>query len=486
VHTERILRPSLSPIALLAALAGCAAPSTPAPAVRTVSAPASQAARPFPAAMRSSPTAAAPEARPWVGPDDDAPEEPVLDGTLEGYRARAVEANPGVQAAFERWRAAAERGAQTGALPDPRLTWRYFIEEVETRVGPQEQALGLSQTLPWPGRLRLREELADAEAEATRARYTARVAEVLRAVDEAWYDAYYLERAIAVVRRNRDLFGLLEEVLQRRYATGEAAFADLIRAQVELGRLEDRLRTLEDQRRPLAARLNATLDRASDAPLTWPAQLDVRTLEASDARVLEWVCASSPELVAAAHEIEREERSSELARMESRPDLTLGLEWIDTGDARTSGVDDSGKDPWIASLSLDLPVWGGRTRAAEEEARARRRAATLAREQVARGLESEVEGALYRLRDAGRRVELYGDTLLSRARQSFEAIEAAFRGGEASFLELVDAERTLLEMELALERARTDRAQAISHLERLAGRPLESLRFDPAETERGA
>lgn len=394
---------------------------------------------------------------------------------LDDYRAVAAAANPGVWAAYERWQAARERPAQAGALPDPMLSYRYAIMRPQTRTGPLRQGLEVMQTLPWPGRLRLRREAANAEAEVARAAYHQQVAEVLREVDEAWYDAYFLERSIEVVRRNRELLALLEEVLRRRYASGEAEFADLIRAQLELGTLDDRLRTLTDQRRPVAARLNAALDRPAAAPLARPRTLVERSLEVSDARLSAWVQAESPELAALDREVEREAASAELARLEARPDLTFGVEWMDIGPAVTPGVEGSGEDDWIVSLSLNLPVWGGRVGAARDEARARRRAAVLSRELATRRLETETEATLYDLRDAERRVVLYRDTLLPRARQSFEAQEVAFRGGRAAWLDLLDAERTLLEFELALERARTDVAQAHSRLERLAGRPLSTL-----------
>jgi len=438
------------------------------------------------AAPESAATAAPPAGPPAsdvaVAPAQPAPQDPRAEvdaaTTLAELRSIAAAVNPGAQAALERWRASEQRAPQSGALPDPRLSYRYFIESVETRVGPQEQAVGLTQVLPWPGRRASKSAVSESEADAARARYRAHLASVLESVDAVWCEGYYLERAIEVVARNRELLASLEEVLRRRYASGGSAYPDLLRAQVELDKLLDRQRSLEDQRRPLAARLNALLDRDADAVVPRPTELPERELLASEAVVADWIREGSPELAALGHEAEREARMGEVASLERRPDLTLGVEWIDTGSAVMSGVPDSGKDPWIVSLSLNLPVWGSRLNAAEEQARASRRAANLAREEAARRLESDVEAALYPLRDAERRSLLYRETLLPRARQSYAAQEAAFRAGAAPFLDLIDAERTLLEFELALERAATDRALALNRLERLAGRPLDELAPD--------
>ena len=101
------------------------------------------------------------------------PELPALDESagLGDYLAYAALNNPGLEAAFNRWKAALEREPQVEALPDPRFTYRYFIREVETRVGPQQQALGLSQAFPWFGKLALRGSVAAEAAEAARQRY---------------------------------------------------------------------------------------------------------------------------------------------------------------------------------------------------------------------------------------------------------------------------------------------------------------------------
>ena len=78
----------------------------------------------------------------------------------------------------------------------------------------------------------------------------------------------------------------------------------------------------------------------------------------------------------------------------------------------------------------------------------------------------------YQFRDAGRKIDLYRDTLLPKASQSLKATEAAYRAGKGSFIDLVDAERIILEFELSYERALTDHGQRLGRLEMLIGRDL--------------
>jgi len=302
--------------------------------------------------------------------------------------------------------------------------------------------------------------------------YEARLLATAEEVKEAWHELFYLERSIAAVHANGDLLLHLEEVVRTRYASGDASYADLIRAQVERDRVADRLASLEDRRRPLAARLNRALHRAPDATLPRPVELDPPGVMRSTEDLRRQLEETNPELRALGHELRAAEKNIQLARLARRPDLTFGIEYIETGNASPSGIPGSGDDPLIASVSFNVPLWSARNRALEREARARHRAATQDVGSEQDRLLAELEAELFRARDAERQVTLYRGSLVPKARQSMEATETAFRSGQTGFLDLVDAERLLLDFELNLERARADQAQAIAHLERLVGAPV--------------
>jgi outer membrane protein TolC len=112
------------------------------------------------------------------------------------------------------------------------------------------------------------------------------------------------------------------------------------------------------------------------------------------------------------------------------------------------GVSGSGQDPVVAMVSVNLPIWLGKYRAGEREARARHRAAIGAKAERDNALGSQIKMVLYDLRDAERKIDLYRDTLVPKAKQSLRATETAYRAGKASFLDLVDGERVLLDLML--------------------------------------
>jgi outer membrane protein, heavy metal efflux system len=187
-------------------------------------------------------------------------------GELQHYLAEAAQNNPGLEAAFNRWKAALEKIPQVKSLPDPRFTYSYFIEEVETRVGPQEQRFAISQTFPWFGKLDLRGDVASAAAEAERKRYEQEKLDLFYRVKSAFYEYAYLAQSIETTRQHLLLLQNIEEIARARLKSGAPQNA-AVQAQVELGKLEDRLQTLEAMRLPLSAQLSAALNRPRNAPL---------------------------------------------------------------------------------------------------------------------------------------------------------------------------------------------------------------------------
>lgn len=391
--------------------------------------------------------------------------------SLDEAKTRALLRNPGVKAAFESWRAAAARGPQARALPDPMLTYSYYIEEVETRVGPQEQALGVRQTVPWFGKRALRGEAADAGALAARRRYEQAKLDLVYDVKTAYYDLYYLHKAIDVTRRNMELLESLEKVAQSRYKTG-GAMLPLVQLQTELGKLEDRVKELEALLPARVARLNAVLDRPPEAEVAKPTRIDVPDDVLDTSRLRRQLTANSPRLKRLDSLARKHEHKGKLAEKQRRPDVSFGLKSIDTGGARNPATPGSGTDPVMATVSVNLPIWRSKYDAAEEEAERNRWAALHQKAEARNQLVARLDLALFHYRDAGRKINLYQDTLIPKAKQVLEVAKQAFETGEAEFLSLIDAERTLLEFELQHEQARTERARRRAEIEQLVGEEI--------------
>ena len=390
---------------------------------------------------------------------------------LGDYLAYAALHNPDLHAAFERWRAAVDAIPQARAFPDPRFTFSYYIQEVETRVGPQRRSAALTMTFPWLGKLKSRGDAASGAAEAAEQRYEAAKLALFYRVKQAYYEYYYLARAEETADENVRLLTYLQDVTLTAYSSGEGSYANAIKAQVELARVEDLLRSLQDKRRPATARLNAELNRPTDAALPPPAKIDDEEAAFTDEELRAWF-RENPELKAAGYDAESRRAEWSLAKKQPLPDFMLGLSVIDTGPARMPGIMDSGKDPVVASISFNIPLGIGRYRAEARQKEAQYRAALSMRTGMENRLSAELEAALFGYRDAERKRDLYESSLIPKAQQQLDVMRQAFAGAQASFLELIDAQRTLLEFTLTLERARADRAVRLAELEMRVGKEL--------------
>ena len=258
-------------------------------------------------------------------------EEPFTLGenpTLSDYLRYAALNNAGLQAAFEQWKVAVEQVPQAKALPDPKFTYSYFIEEVETRVGPQKQKFGIMQAFPWFGKIEARTDAASAAAKAARKRYEAKKLELFYEVKEVFYENVDLASELEIARQNLELLKHFEEVARTKYMTAAATHPDIIRAQVELATIEDVLKSVEELREPIMAKLNAVLNRQSSEMLGWPHEDEFQMIQINHQQLIGVLRAQNPELAALDFEVEAAKNRVELAKKKFWPDIGVGLDWI--------------------------------------------------------------------------------------------------------------------------------------------------------------
>jgi outer membrane protein TolC len=262
--------------------------------------------------------------RPWY---EDETADTVLSprAELAAYLRFGLLHNARLRAAFHRWRAALDTIPQVSALPDPVFTYAHFVEDIETRTGPQRQRFSLQQTFPWFGVLQLRGEVAAREAESLWWKVVAARLSVVREIKQAYFEYAYLAQAIRIDEDNLRLLRQLEPVVQRRVQAG-ANQEDLLRLQVEIGRLENDLESRRKFRPALSARLSAAMNARAREPLPLPdevvpliAELEVGDLDLRLQR-------DNPELAVLREEIARAQKRAELAGLSGWPDVTQGAD----------------------------------------------------------------------------------------------------------------------------------------------------------------
>ena len=374
----------------------------------------------------------------------------------------ALERNPEVQEAARMVEAKHARVPQAGALPDPVLM--YGVEN-EGRPVPFETLgtngfsdvyVGFTQEIPFHGKRGLREKVASEEASAEEWRYEGIRRRVAAQVAETYYDLYATHAALGIVDESVRLLDQLTKVARARLAVGQASQQDVLDAEVELSRLEERKSTLERRRATTEAALQRLLLRTAPAPLGPPAPVLRTPLVATLDELLARAEHESPVVHEAETRTSKAERTVDLARKERLPDFGVKVAYYNRG----------GLDPWYSfGGTLSLPVYAGRKqKQAILEANADLGAARSAREAAVSEVRFEVTEAYFMASTADQLLRLYDEGILKQARLSLDSAIAQYQVGKVDFLTLVSSWRRLLDYNLAYHEQLAEHEKALARL----------------------
>lgn len=425
---------------------------------------------------------AAPDAEP--AGRETASADAVLDGledpALADLAREVLERNPDLAAARQRARAADRVAPQVGSLPDPMAGLTAFLLSPETRTGPQNVMVRLSQRFPWFGKLDLRSRRALYRAAAARAEAESRALDLVTRTRRLTYELAFLDEWREILETDRETLERYEELARTRYAAGIGLGQAVIKIQAEITKDESRLLQIADRRAAVVAELNALRDRPAGAELPAVTLPEVPAGE-STALAVEHLkrqaVAARPEIARTEAEISAAETGTELADLERFPDVTVGFTYTQVGErddqpGRINPPPGNGDDVFGLTASVNLPVWRDRIEAGIEEAMARRSAAESARRAVVAGIERSLGELTERLELTRRQLRLFDEVLLIQAEESLSSAEAAYTAGNLNALDLLDAERVLLDVRTSTARTRADWAIALAKLEGAVGRPV--------------
>lgn len=391
---------------------------------------------------------------------------------LADYVRRGLQANPELDAAREQIHAAEARVPQVTAAPEPQLRYAWFPRAIQTRTGPQRNRIGVTQAFPWFGVLSRRGDVAERNTAQVRARVSVLEVEITRRIKRYYYDYGYLAELKRVTEDSLALLMQLEPIAQRKVQVG-ASQEDLLRLQMEIGRIEDHLATIDGRRRTVSAKLSSEIGGLPGAELLpWPRlELPQPQLVAFE---VAWGHArqSNREIARLRREVERHESSVELARLGNRPQFSVSLDYLETGGALAPNVDGGGEDPFSLSAMVTIPLRRSKYASAVSESKSLRAATELRIKALESRLATEVEQHLYELDDADRKLALYRDTLIPRARQTLTLTQRSYQTGTATLIDWLGTERELLEFDRSMFRAGADYLQHLADLEALCGGSL--------------
>lgn len=432
-------------------------------------------------------------------------ESPGAAPNLDSLLRLTVAVNPTLRAARARARATAARVSPAGVRPDPVVTASLVDQPfgptapsavargAAATAGPDPMtmyAVGVAQTLPYPGKLGLQTQVANYERDAADAMVDGAVRQIVREVKEAYYDVTFDDRALAILQRNADAINATVGAARARYSVGLGEQQDVLRAQVEATRLADEASAVSEQRRSALARLNALLDRPSNSPVgqtTIPQDVErAATVSAEGAAAFTSIAlgaraAGSPIPAVAtlqdiairtnpdlrAHEamLAAQAARVELARKTALPDISLSLMY----GYRAGGL------PGMVSAGVSVPVPVHRRERqdqgvldAEDELEA------LHAEHVAKvdAIRADVARLASDLERSRAQLALYTRALIPQARAALTSATASYQTGRVEFVAVIDGQTSMLGIEMEYARALTDFAKSLAALEQITGQEI--------------
>lgn len=384
---------------------------------------------------------------------------------LDDIIREALTKNPEAQSALHAANALRRRVPQARTLPDPvaSIGWAGNPAPFSVMQGDASSNRGVtvSEQFPYPGKLKLRGEIASKEAEAAQADYEAVRRRVEAEVKAAYYDYFYFDRAIEITQRNKELLEKLSKIAEARYRVGKATQQDVLRSQVEISLLIEKITVLEQERETAQARLNTFLVRSPESPLPPAADVEPATIALSLDELYALAAENDTAVLRNQKMVERGRLGVALAQREYRPDIGVSYMY-----QQRSGM----RDMNGVTVSVNIPVfYKSKQREGVAEASEGLISAEKMRDNRLNEVRFELKQQYLAAKASERLLALYSKGIVPQSSLALESSMASYQVGNVDFLSLLANFTTLLNYEKDYYRQLADYQTALARIESLTG-----------------
>lgn len=393
--------------------------------------------------------------------------------TLEAALATALQNNPNLARIKAAAEALATVPSQAGTLPDPVIGFNVMnlpVDHFDTRKEPMAQiGFGISQAIPFPGKLALREQAATYEAQAAAYNEDEWRLSLLSDVKTVWWQLFYLDRLLEITDNNRILLQQLVDIAGTKYEVGEGLQQDVLLAQLELSKLLDRKIKINGMRANASASLNALLDRPSNDSVKLPTKVPLQLPDIYGDNVLYQLAETNRPLLASERERINAARSKlDLAKKEMLPDFNVNAAY----GARDNMPDGTRRSDLLSfGISMNVPIFYAQKQAQGVS----QSTSELMRERYAlqdlwNGVRKQISQAGNDYRRAKEQVLLYETGILPQAQQTVASMLAGYQVNKVDFLNLIRSQITVYDYEAQYWQAFAEANQALAQLVAATGK----------------
>lgn len=390
--------------------------------------------------------------------------------TLEAALAYVELENPGLAEMSARAEAMATIPSQVGSLPDPMLSFspaNLPTDSFNLEQDPMTQMqLGISQQIPYPGKLALKETIARYMANAATSQVDEIRLQLNRDVKTLWWRLFFLDRSLEVIEINKTLLKQFVEIAQTKYKVGQGLQQDVLLAQLELSKLIDQNIELDSKRKQEAARLNALLNRATDSRIQLPTLTDIDTdlpsLKSASA-IMQLAQANRPELAQQRLLIEAATARRELAQRDLLPDFSVGATYGFRQGNNPNG--DNRSDLLSLRIGINVPIFAD----SKQKMAISQRSIEVKQQHYALhdrwlAIQADITATLAEYNRTQQQVLLFRTGVIPQARQTVASMLAGYQVNKVDFLNLIRAQITQYNYETRLWQTISEGQSALAKL----------------------
>jgi len=376
----------------------------------------------------------------------------------------ALHNNREILTAQKKYEAARQRPAQAGSLPSPTVSLGYTSNGGPYPVAgigrdvTSNAGVMLSQDMPFPGKQKLRGEIAARQADAEFQEYLAVRRNVIARVKQVYYELHHAIEGIASTRRNQELLQGILRVSEARYAAGRAAQQDIFKAQTQFSIFQAQLMRYQQEERSKQIELAALLNRPTNSSIDPPGDMELGAAISNLPQMLAQARATAPMLAREQKNVESSELAANLARRDYYPDYTLSGGYFNQG---------SMPPMWQFRVDIKLPARSQRAAVTEQEF------ATAQARHVYEGTSVAIEARVredYTVAETAHQLaELYENSVLPEARLALESSLASYQAGSLDFLSVFSNLMTVVDNELMYHDEVMQCHMALARLEEMTG-----------------
>ncbi len=386
---------------------------------------------------------------------------------LNGYLVTAAKNNPGLRAKFNSYNAALEKIPQVGTLPDPQLTFGYFIMPVETKTGPQQAKISFSQMFPWFGTLSSKENVYVNAAKAKYEEFEEAKSKLYFDVKSVYYDLYFIKKSIDITLENIRILNSYRNLALIKVETGKSSGTDELRIEMELADLENQLALFKDNLFTAIVKFNNLLNVDNNDDVIIPDTLWTDDIGFSRRMMLDSINSNNHQIRKLEFLKQSFKENEVWAKKAGTPSFVVGADYTFIGD--NGLTEQSGKDALFVKVGITIPLYRKKYTALVKEAVFKQKVYEDEKANKANVLETLLETGYSRYDDANRRLTLFRKQK-QLASKATNFLETEYASNGKNFEEVLRMERNRLRYSLQLEKARADKQAAIAFMEYLMRR----------------